>query len=183
MQAAHEQQIMHGNLRPSNVLFDDKKQLKITDFGFEKHYNNQIEKSWYQPDHKNLQPVQKDIYSAGAIFFHMLTGAPATLKLGQLQSNSSFEALDSRVQHLVKNMIETQSINRYESFAEILPELQKLQQVTVKRAAENKTPAFKLSHFFLILIILNLLAGVIYYFLNPAFSDYLNSIIKQLNLF
>ncbi len=183
MQAAHEQQIMHGNLRPSNILFDDKKRLKITDFGFEKHYNNQIEKSWYQPDHSNLQPVKKDIYSVGAIFYHMLTGEPATLKSGQLQSNSSFEALDDSVQYLIKNMLETQSINRFESFAEILPELQKLQQMTIKRASKNKTPAFKLSYFFLILILLNLFAGIIYYFINPDFSEYINSIIKQLNLF
>ncbi len=183
MQAAHEQQIMHGNLRPSNILFDDKKQLKITDFGFEKHYNNQIEKSWYQSDHKNLQPVKKDIYSAGAIFYHMLTGVPATLKFGQLQSNSSFDALDDRVQHLIKNMIEIQSVNRFESFAEILPELQKLQQVVKKRAPENKTPAFKLSWFFLILIMLNLLAGIIYYYVNPDFAEYMNSITKQLKFF
>lgn len=183
MQAAHEQQIMHGNLRPSNILFDEKKCLKITDFGFEKHYNNQIEKSWYQPVDKNFPSVTKDIYSVGAIFYHMLTGEPATLKFGQLQSNSSFEALDGRIQHLIKNMIETQSINRLESFAEILPELQKIQQMIVKSAPVNKKPAFRLSLFFLILIMLNLFAGVIYYFVNPGFSDYLNSIIKQLNLF
>ncbi len=183
MQVAHEKNIMHGNLRPSNILFDAKQQLKVTDFGFEKHYNNQIEKSWYQPDNKNLALVKKDIYSAGAIFYHMLTGTPATLKFGLLQSSNYFDALDNRIQQLLKNMLEIQSVSRFESFSDILPELQKLRQQTRKKALKGKKPAIKLSHFFLILIFLNLCAGFFYYFFSPQFSGFVNDIIKQLNLF
>ena len=36
---AHRNQILHSNLRPSNLLFDEHNNVKLADFGFETHYS------------------------------------------------------------------------------------------------------------------------------------------------
>ena len=40
MQAAHDKDILYGNLRPSNILFDTKERIRISDFGFVEHYRD-----------------------------------------------------------------------------------------------------------------------------------------------
>ena len=58
---AHKNNVVHGNLRPSNVLFDSDDRVKLTDFGMPVHYDGVKKKNWYgPPEHK--QSRQGDVY-------------------------------------------------------------------------------------------------------------------------
>ena len=73
MSTAHHHNIIHGNLRPSNVLFDEKGQIRVTDFGLAEHSSTK-KRDWYQPLVSDEPSIERDVYSAAAIFHHMLTG-------------------------------------------------------------------------------------------------------------
>lgn len=145
MEAAHRANILHGNLRPSNVLFDQKEQIRITDFGFDEHYREN-RKDWYQPEIRGDASVERDIYAAGAIFHHMLTGEPLKFDHRRIQSSAGFDQLDSRLQKLLRNMLETDSEGYCDRFKTITHQLNGLQgklpdpwkhsrQIRVKRRA------------------------------------------------
>ena len=65
--------------------------MKITDFGFDEHYTaNRQEIDWYQSSDKTMEEKQRDIYSAGAVFYHMLTGVPVRFDHGRIQADNLF---------------------------------------------------------------------------------------------
>lgn len=45
---AHQNEIIHGNLRPSNILFDENDSIKLSDFGLDDHYQTGPKKNWYK---------------------------------------------------------------------------------------------------------------------------------------
>lgn len=70
---AHKNNIIHGNLRPSNILYDTEEVVKLTDFGMPIHYDAANKKNWYSPPERK-QSRQGDIYGMGVIFHQLLTG-------------------------------------------------------------------------------------------------------------
>jgi serine/threonine-protein kinase len=154
MQRAHKDNIIHGNLRPGNILFNRKGDAKVTDFGFSKHYTNNLKRDWYQPQSRQNASVKRDIYSAGAIFYHMLTGSPATVRYGQLTPEKGFSNLSAEIQSLLRNMIEMQSLSRLHSFDEVLDVLKTIQvdDVGVHEAPEktSKSPRYRIALFALV---------------------------------
>src|SRR5690606_27919967 len=81
---AHNNRIIHGNLRPHNILFDDNNTVKVMDFGFEPHDENMLEQNWYVTD-DDPATVAGDIYAAGVIFYQLLTGNLPEWRRGLLQ--------------------------------------------------------------------------------------------------
>jgi len=124
MQVAHDNKIVHKNLRPSNVLFDDNDDIKITDFGFDEHYSHDDEvKGWYQAPKYFGSEQLGDIYSVGSIFFHMLTTEPLTLENKKIVTNPLFLKLSKPEQNLIKNMVEKDAPDRHISFDAVLKNL------------------------------------------------------------
>lgn len=69
---AHKNNIIHGNLRPTNVLFMQDDTIKVTDFGLPPHYDMD-EKNWYVPPERSISR-QADVYAMGVILCQLLTG-------------------------------------------------------------------------------------------------------------
>src|SRR5262249_29833378 len=87
VQAAHDAQVIHRDLKPGNVLLTNDGTPKVTDFGLAKKLDEQgqtvtgavVGTPSYMPpeqaDGHKVGPLA-DVYSLGAILYECLTGRP-----------------------------------------------------------------------------------------------------------
>jgi WD40 repeat protein/tRNA A-37 threonylcarbamoyl transferase component Bud32 len=87
---AHQHGILHRDLKPANVLIDGADQPRITDFGLAKRLGGEADltrpgqvlgsPNYLSPEQAEGKPERvkptSDIYSLGAILYHLVTGRP-----------------------------------------------------------------------------------------------------------
>lgn len=98
---AHSRNVLHRDLKPSNILLGHSDEPKVTDFGLAKRLDDDanitltgqaLGTPYYMPPEQasgrrgETSPAS-DVYSIGAILFHLLTGKPP------FSDQSVFEAL------------------------------------------------------------------------------------------
>lgn len=120
---AHQNRIVHGNLRPGNVLLSSNMQVKLADFGFDEHYRTRAkEVNWYADRHPERDELS-DIFSLGAIFLHAFTGQPPAFKDGVLVKTKNFMGLPPDIQQLLVRMLSRYREDRPQSVESVLSEL------------------------------------------------------------
>ncbi|MBU0984840.1 MAG: protein kinase [candidate division Zixibacteria bacterium] len=136
MDFAHKNNIVHGNLRPSNILFDAAEEVKITDFGMPVHYDAPNKKNWYSPPERK-QSRQGDVYAVGVILHQMLTGRNPTYDTGgTLRLDDISRSLPQDVESMLGRLLSIRVAHRYKSFSELLldwDDFETRQQEQVKR--------------------------------------------------
>ena len=126
---AHKNRILHGNLRPSNILFTDAGVVKVSDFGLDEHYSTEMaEDNWYNTSRQPRSP-QTDILAAGTVFYQMLTSTLPEWQEDGFRSHEAFRAIPTELQRMVSNMLLRDPDSRYGSFAQVLADLDDIMTV------------------------------------------------------
>ncbi|PCK06988.1 MAG: serine/threonine protein kinase [Alteromonadaceae bacterium] len=146
MVAAHAAGVVHGNLRPSNILFSDYGDVKLSDFALEEYrfYGDKSNRYRRQgePDGKRA-----DIFAAGVVFYQMLTGDLPEWKEGRLMRSRSFTKAPESIQLLIRKMLTLESEKRSITFTRVLKTLNDAYggDQTQILSLSPKTPAIDLS--------------------------------------
>jgi eukaryotic-like serine/threonine-protein kinase len=88
LRSAHERELVHGNLKPSNIIVDAKNKVHLTDFGLvmvmdDSSLNrNRVSADsmrYQSPERVQNNPpsIESDIFSLGAVMYEMASGIPA----------------------------------------------------------------------------------------------------------
>ncbi|XP_024915031.1 cyclin-dependent kinase 17-like [Cynoglossus semilaevis] len=83
----HKRKVLHRDLKPQNLLINEKGELKLADFGLAraksvptKTYSNEVVTLWYRPPDVLLGSTEYstpiDMWGVGCIFYEMITGRP-----------------------------------------------------------------------------------------------------------
>nr|XP_014340093.1 PREDICTED: cyclin-dependent kinase 18 [Latimeria chalumnae] len=83
----HKRKILHRDLKPQNLLINERGELKLADFGLAraksvptKTYSNEVVTLWYRPPDVLLgsteYSTQIDMWGVGCILYEMVTGRP-----------------------------------------------------------------------------------------------------------
>lgn len=145
---AHQNRVIHGNLRPSNVLFSQDMRVKLTDFGLDDAQRLKQEDVNFYHDGGDERTEATDIFALGAMFYHMLCGQPPQLKDdGRLVKPKRFMDLDEDLKKLLQRMLSKNPKERPPNVEVVISELLAFSaeqntevtespQVTVIRTAE-----------------------------------------------
>ena len=87
LEAAHAQGVIHRDIKPGNIMLDQRGDVKVTDFGIARVTTNETvaqtaavlgTASYLSPEQAQGQPVdaRSDLYSLGCVLFEMVTGRP-----------------------------------------------------------------------------------------------------------
>uniref|UniRef100_A0A3Q3G697 cyclin-dependent kinase n=1 Tax=Kryptolebias marmoratus TaxID=37003 RepID=A0A3Q3G697_KRYMA len=83
----HRRKVLHRDLKPQNLLINERGELKLADFGLAraksiptKTYSNEVVTLWYRPPDILLGSTDYsthiDMWGVGCIFYEMMTGRP-----------------------------------------------------------------------------------------------------------
>lgn len=136
-QAAHDHGIIHRDLKPQNILIDENKNIKITDFGIAvAAYQDSLTQTnmlmgsvhYLSPEQArgSIATKQSDIYSLGIILYELLTG------------KVPFEgetAVSITLKHFKENIPSVRDFNRD------IP--QALENVVIKATAKDPSDRYK----------------------------------------
>jgi serine/threonine-protein kinase len=127
LEFAHRNGIVHGNLRPSNILFTSDETVKVTDFGLPPHYNL-MQKNHYAPPEKRVS-IQGDIYSLGVILHRMLFHRnPAYDRNSYLFLGELSRQVPGGMLVIFEKLLAIRAAKRYQSIEEFLVDWETLQK-------------------------------------------------------
>ena len=109
---AHNNRILHGHLRPTNILFNADGKVKLTDFSLQDDVSSIVNAHCYQPEGES-RSKSSDIYATGVILYQLFT---ASLPNRQQDANfviqKSFTRLPDDIRSLIINMLSINPDNR-----------------------------------------------------------------------
>ena len=144
--AACEVGLIHGDVKPANIMLDEKGAAKLVDFGMARFGGGQIGDQdavgtpyYLSPEQVRRESIdhRTDIYSLGATLYHALAGAPPFV------GESARQVLDARLKgpapdlldvrpslnrataNVVARMLETDPGERYDTYEDLVRDLWK----------------------------------------------------------
>ena len=162
---AHQNGIIHRDIKPQNILMNENLTCKITDFGIARAYgdttltqtNQMLGTVYYlSPEQArgNVATAQSDIYSLGILIFEMITGqipfkgeSAVAIALKHLQEElPDIDKYRDNVPQSVKNIVLHATMKnpneRYISSKELFEDLSTV--LNPERLHENKYTGFKI---------------------------------------
>lgn len=143
--AAVERGLIHGDIKPANILFDRQGIAKITDFGLARFQQKPLSQGeiWGTPYYiapekvrERREDLRSDIYSLGATLFHALALTPpfegetatdvvvARLKTPAPALDNFRQDLHPLTKSLIARMLEPDPAIRYPNYASLISDIQ-----------------------------------------------------------
>ncbi len=146
LKCAHDNGIVHGNLRPSNIMFDRNGKVKVCDFALPEHYMRKRD-NWYAAP-ESEKSFSSDIYASAVILHQLLTTRlPHLNSVGELGWIASSADKRFALLNLLSEMLERNPANRPKSFGEVLQKVEvfekTLREAQKKKKQEENTQASK----------------------------------------
>ena len=129
VQFAHSRGVIHGDIKPGNILLNQDGQVKLADFGLARLmvHGDRSAEAWTPMgtpeyaapelyDKNSAADHRADIYSLGVVLYEMLTGAPP---IGEFELPGEPLGLDARVDDLIARCMELSPENRYQTVQEV----------------------------------------------------------------
>jgi hypothetical protein len=132
LQYAHEEGVVHRDVKPENILLDRRGRVKMADFGLAKLLGSTLADPRLTATRqavgtlRYMAPEQlegagqvdhrADVYSLGVVLYEMLTG---TLPLGRFAPPSEAAPVDPRLDSVVLRALEKDPARRYQQVREL----------------------------------------------------------------
>ena len=145
LQAADEIHLIHGDIKPENILLDEKMSAKLVDFGIASFaHQGGPEGIWGTPYYICPEKIKKqkvdarsDIYSLGATLYHAITKKPpydgetpievvkARLVGPPPPMSKHRKGVNAKVQQIISRMLEIEPARRYPNYSSLISDLRK----------------------------------------------------------
>lgn len=164
---AHQNKIIHRDIKPDNILLSNKGQVKVMDFGLAKEWD----KSSVTPEGFSMGTVdymspeqaqstkvdaRSDIFSFGVLLYELFTGETpfkgehdlavlyAIVNLDPMPPKKINSAIPSQLEKMILRALQKKPEDRYQSIIEIIRELREIRQnyKNQKKAALPRKRAF-----------------------------------------
>lgn len=150
LQFAHDEGIVHRDIKPDNILLDAKGRVKIADFGLAKLLDHTAQEVTLTGTHqvmgtlRYMAPEQMegtksidhraDIYSLGVVFYELLTGE---VPMGRFEPPSQRVQVDVRFDEVVLRSLAREPEKRYQSAGDIKTDVESISKSHPPRAAAS----------------------------------------------
>lgn len=145
---AHKYKVIHRDIRPSNILINENDDIKITDFGTSKLLNEKQYATTKIGSPPYMAPEQfegravfaSDIYSAGCLFYEMITGFPPIIMANPMEIykraksgniiplSKKIPSISSDLNWIIMKTLSPDLSKRYKKTIEVIEDLNEMEK-------------------------------------------------------
>jgi len=113
---AHRHEVLHGNLRPANILFSSTDEVKVSDFGQVEPDAAPVTARYQRTG--QTQSREGDLYAVGALLHELLLGSLPVFREGMLVPDAGLKLLPADVRRLLIRFLATERPEQFSEFEE-----------------------------------------------------------------